>query len=68
MKKSVSNMGRRELLKTLAIGGAATAVVAASSQVLAATPKDAKVSTEEEGSGYRETDHIRRYYATLGRK
>lgn len=65
MKKQASDMGRRQLLKALAIGSAAGAVVTASGQTLAATPE---ITPEVKGEGYQETDHIRSYYASLRSK
>ncbi|MGL4581168.1 MAG: twin-arginine translocation signal domain-containing protein [Shewanella sp.] len=63
MKKQASDMGRRQLLKALALGGAAGAVVTVSSQALAASPTTAPTVPGNEN--YRETDHIRNYYASL---
>lgn len=66
MKKQASDMGRRQLLKALAVGSAAGAVATISGQAMAATPAQAKESAS--GDGYRETDHIRSYYASLRTK
>ncbi|MCE9679700.1 twin-arginine translocation signal domain-containing protein [Shewanella sp. AS1] len=66
MKKQASDMGRRQLLKALALGSAAGAVATVSSQAVAATPENA--TTSAKGDGYRETDHIRSYYASLRSK
>ncbi|ABI40782.1 twin-arginine translocation signal domain-containing protein [Shewanella bicestrii] len=63
MKKQASDMGRRQLLKALALGSAAGAVATVSSQALAATPTVAPSETKSDN--YRETDHIRNYYASL---
>ncbi|MEL4281941.1 MULTISPECIES: twin-arginine translocation signal domain-containing protein [Shewanella] len=63
MKKQASDMGRRQLLKALALGSAAGAVATVSSQALAATPTVAPVTPQSDN--YRETDHIRNYYASL---
>ncbi|MGL5358254.1 MAG: twin-arginine translocation signal domain-containing protein [Shewanella sp.] len=63
MKKQASDMGRRQLLKALALGGAAGAVVTVSGQALAATPTATPAAPKDEN--YRETDHIRQYYASL---
>ncbi|WOT05315.1 twin-arginine translocation signal domain-containing protein [Shewanella youngdeokensis] len=65
MKKQASDMGRRQLLKAMAIGSAAGAVATVSSQTLAATPK---VDTAAKGDGYQESDHVRSYYASLRSK
>ncbi|SHI04028.1 twin-arginine translocation signal domain-containing protein [Ferrimonas marina] len=53
-------MARRQFLKTVAAGSAVgVAAAAVSPAALADTPKvEAK-----DGIGYRETDHIRNYYA-----
>ncbi|QYJ86256.1 twin-arginine translocation signal domain-containing protein [Shewanella mesophila] len=66
MKKQASDMGRRQLLKALAVGSAAGAVATVSGQAMAATPASAPES--KHGDGYHETDHIRSYYASLRTK
>ncbi|GIU44969.1 twin-arginine translocation signal domain-containing protein [Shewanella algidipiscicola] len=66
MKKQASDMGRRQLLKALAVGSAAGAVATISGQAVAATPVETKESAS--GDGYHETDHIRSYYASLRSK
>ncbi|EDQ01357.1 twin-arginine translocation signal domain-containing protein [Shewanella benthica] len=66
MKKQASDMGRRQLLKAIAVGSAAGAVATISGQALAASP--AVATTTEKGDGYRETDHVRSYYASLRNK
>ncbi len=65
MKKQASEMSRRQLLKALALGSAAGAVATVSGQAMAATPESSNAVT---GDGYRETDHIRSYYASLRSK
>lgn len=66
MKKQASDMGRRQLLKALAVGSAAGAVATVSGQALAASP--AVATTTEKSDGYQETDHVRSYYASLRTK
>ncbi|KFZ36676.1 formate dehydrogenase [Shewanella mangrovi] len=66
MKKQASDMSRRQLLKTLAIGSAAGAVATVSGQAMAAT--DMPATTAKKADGYRETEHIRSYYDTLRSK
>ena len=56
--------GRRGFLKTLGMAGTAAGAVAVAGTV------QAKVTTAEsgekqEGSGYKETEHIRNFYDTL---
>jgi hypothetical protein len=54
---------RRRFLLALGAGGAATA--AASVQAVASPVAAAPAAAaEEKGSGYRETDHVRTYYAS----
>ncbi|MCL1095355.1 MULTISPECIES: twin-arginine translocation signal domain-containing protein [Shewanella] len=65
MKKQASDMGRRQLLKALAIGSAAGVVATASGQAMAATPE---VAPAAKGDGYQESDHVRSYYASLRSK
>jgi len=65
MKKQASDMGRRQMLKALALGTAAGAVASVSAPALAQVTKP---STEEPtGTNYRETEHIRNYYASLSK-
>ena len=66
MKKQASDMGRRQLLKAIAVGSAAGAVATISGQALAASP--AVAPTTEKSEGYQETDHVRSYYASLRTK
>ncbi|QSX33565.1 twin-arginine translocation signal domain-containing protein [Shewanella avicenniae] len=66
MKKQASDMSRRQLLKTLAIGSAAGAVATVSGQALAST--DNAEVTAKQADGYRETEHIRSYYDSLRSK
>lgn len=66
MKKQASDMSRRQLLKSLALGGAAGAVATVSGQALAATDK--AETAVKQADGYRETEHVRSYYDTLRSK
>ncbi|WP_394390293.1 twin-arginine translocation signal domain-containing protein [Shewanella woodyi] len=63
MKKQASDMGRRQLLKALAVGSAAGAVATVSGQAMAASPSEEPVMAK--GDGYQETDHVRSYYESL---
>ena len=54
---------RRNLLKGLFVGAAAATTAGLTSGVAQA----AQPETEEETAGYRETDHVRRYYVLAGR-
>ncbi|AZG34391.1 MAG: formate dehydrogenase [Shewanella psychromarinicola] len=62
MKKQASDMGRRQMLKALALGSAAGAVASVSAPALAQVTKP---SAEPTSSNYRETEHILNYYASL---
>ncbi|MBR9729309.1 formate dehydrogenase [Shewanella intestini] len=64
MKKQASDMDRRQMLKTLAAGATVGAAATLSTSASAAEPK---VAAENKSSGYRETDHIRNYYASLSK-
>lgn len=58
-----TDLKRRRFLFTLGAGGASAAAVAA--QPLAAPLRDAAAAAAPEASqGYRETQHVRDYYAT----
>ncbi len=59
MKSTKTNLERRGLLKAMAMAPVAGAAVAAA-PASASTP-----SVEADKQGYRETDHVRRYYASL---
>ena len=56
--------GRRRFLKGVAVsgGGAVLAGMAASGQA-ALEPESKQVETKPESQGYRETAHVREYYA-----
>ncbi len=59
MTKAKKSIHRRDFLKTAGLAGGAAAVAA-----VAVTPKSAKSAVPEgrKSSGYRETEHIRKYY------
>lgn len=61
MKKQASSISRRQALKTLIAGGAAVAA----SHAGQANAESQEVTKAVKGEGYRETDHIRAYYASL---
>ncbi|GLP97552.1 formate dehydrogenase [Paraferrimonas sedimenticola] len=62
-KKPSLDKAKRTTLRALATGSALGALAGASSQVHAgeATPTDPSVKS----NGYRETEHVRRYYDSL---
>ncbi|WP_394132568.1 twin-arginine translocation signal domain-containing protein [Shewanella maritima] len=64
MSKNVSDMSRRHMLKALALGGAAGAVASVSAPAAAAAPKQV---TQPKSDKYRETEHVRSYYASLSK-
>ncbi|GAA5187034.1 formate dehydrogenase [Ferrimonas gelatinilytica] len=59
MKSTKTNLERRGLLKAMAMAPVAGAAVAAAP----ATASTTAVAADKQG--YRETDHVRRYYASL---
>jgi hypothetical protein len=61
-KTMVDATERRRVLKTLVAAGSFTALAAVSGQAVAVPARSAAVKAPEP-SGYRETDHIRTYYA-----
>lgn len=54
---------RRRFLKTMLVGGAAAAAVAAAGGAVAAPAEPEPAEAAPEKLGYRETQHIRDYYA-----
>lgn len=64
MKKQQPDLSRRSLLKTLTVGSAATAVVAASG-ISVAHAKEGNAVAKQNKDGYHETAHIRAYYNSL---
>lgn len=57
-----TDVKRRRFLLALGAGGAATA--AATAQAVAAPVAPVAAAADESGTGYRETDHVRTYYAS----
>jgi FtsP/CotA-like multicopper oxidase with cupredoxin domain len=55
---------RRGFLKALAVAGGAGAVAAVAPGVSAGSPSGAAPPASEAPRGYRETDHVRAYYAS----
>ncbi len=56
--KAKAETDRRSFLKLAGAGVVGTGAVAASTIV----PAEAKTDTPADGDGYRETEHVRRYY------
>ncbi|WP_192037001.1 twin-arginine translocation signal domain-containing protein [Halomonas sp. YLGW01] len=59
------NPQRRHFLKTLGTGTAAAGAIVAIGQAPLVQAETSPAATPDTPRGYRETDHIRRYYATL---
>ena len=55
---------RRRFLKRLAGASAAVGLAGAAGQAIAAPQETQALATEESKQGYRETDHVRAYYAS----
>ncbi|WP_025822024.1 twin-arginine translocation signal domain-containing protein [Shewanella marina] len=64
MKKQQPDLSRRSMLKAITVGGAATAALAVTG-VSVAQASETSVDAQSKTDGYRETDHIRRYYNSL---
>ncbi len=67
-QSDIASPGRRRFLGVLAAGGTAAAGVAVAGVPLGTEPESGpsagpKTAAATETAGYRETDHIRRYYA-----
>jgi hypothetical protein len=58
-----TDVRRRRFLLALGAGGAASAAAAAQAVAAPAVPTPA-AAADEQSSGYRETDHVRTYYAS----
>jgi hypothetical protein len=59
-KKEVTTIGRRDFFRNATLGAGAASVAAIG---LAAGKADAAVSdSPKEGAGYRESDHVKKYY------
>lgn len=56
--KEARNVARRDLLKLAGLGGVAGAAAIAASGGTA----EAAVKADGKGTGYRETEHVRKYY------
>ncbi|GGX78720.1 hypothetical protein GCM10007160_02480 [Litchfieldella qijiaojingensis] len=66
MPKKTTNPQRRRFLKTLGVGTAAAGAAAAVGHVSLAQAESTPTKNEGETSrNYRETEHIRAFYATL---
>lgn len=59
------NSERRRFMKTVGLGTAAAGAVAAVGHVTLAQADTTPVKDEKQTVNYRETDHIRAYYASL---
>ena len=57
-KKEEINAGRRDFFKKAGLGAGAAAITVTASQAGAVEA----VSSPSKGSGYSETDHVRKYY------
>jgi len=57
-----TNLQRRGFLLTLGVGGAGAAAVAV--RTLSGGAVDATREPDADAAGYRETEHVRRYYQT----
>ncbi|RBI67694.1 twin-arginine translocation pathway signal [Vreelandella sulfidaeris] len=59
------NSERRRFMKTVGLGAAAAGAAAAAGHVTLAQADTAPVKKEKQTVNYRETDHVRAYYASL---
>lgn len=59
------NSERRRFMKTVGLGTAAAGAAAAVGHVTLAQADTAPVKKEKQTVNYRETDHVRAYYASL---
>lgn len=62
---SAQNPDRRRFMKTIGLGTAAAGAAAAVGHVTLANADDVPAKRDEASLNYRETDHIRAFYATL---
>ncbi|WP_235040517.1 twin-arginine translocation signal domain-containing protein [Vreelandella profundi] len=59
------NSERRRFMKTVGLGAAAAGAAAAVGHVTLAQADSAPAEKEKQTVNYRETDHVRAYYASL---
>ena len=59
-----TNLQRRGFLLTLGVGGAGAAAVAVRSLSAGSVAPGAAPEADADGTGYRVTEHVRRYYRT----
>ncbi len=62
-KADNTNAGRRQFIKTLAVAGGAVAAVAVTAEVTAEVV-ESSTPPAKDSQGYRETEHVRAYYAS----
>jgi len=62
-KSDNTDAGRRQFMKTLAVAGSAVAAVAVAGEA-AAEAVEVSTPATQDSQGYRETDHVRAYYAS----
>lgn len=62
-KSDVSGAERRQFIKTLGVAGGAVVAVAVAGQA-SAEVVDESTAAVKGAQGYRETDHVRAYYAS----
>ena len=59
------NSERRRFMKTVGLGAAAAGAAAAAGHVTLAQADSAPAKEAKQTANYRETDHVRAYYASL---
>ncbi|MFQ5773289.1 MAG: formate dehydrogenase [Kiloniellaceae bacterium] len=57
-KKTTASIGRRDFFRSVGLGAGVAAVGLSASTVKAAAPSKASAK----GAGYRETDHVKKFY------
>lgn len=64
-KAAAHNPERRRFMTTIGLGAAAAGAAAAAGHITHVQADTAPVENEKPTTNYRETDHIRAYYASL---
>ncbi|MEH6469774.1 MAG: twin-arginine translocation signal domain-containing protein [Halopseudomonas sp.] len=63
-KSEVTSSDRRQFIKTMGVAGGAVVAAAVAGEVSAEVVEEESTAKAKGSQGYRETDHVRAYYAS----